>query len=54
MRLNLEDQKPETVARAAKLAEEIQSSSDYKQRIDLELDDGITEEDKFSAVNRER
>lgn len=53
MALNIDEEKPENIARATKLAQEIESNSDYRQRIDLEVDDGVTEEDKFSAVKRE-
>lgn len=54
MPLNIDEEKPENVARATKLAQEIESNSDYRQRIDLEVDDGVTEEEKFSAVVRDR
>lgn len=43
----------EKVAWANKIAQEIESGSDYKQRNDLELDEGVSEEDKFSAVHRD-
>ncbi|XP_033101028.1 ataxin-2-like protein [Anneissia japonica] len=38
--------------RANRLAMEIEESAGYKQRAALELDDGQTEEDRFSAVQR--
>ncbi|XP_057202748.1 ataxin-2-like protein isoform X2 [Triplophysa rosa] len=41
-------------ARAARLANEIESSSQYRHRVSLENDDGKTEEDKYSAVARDR
>ncbi|XP_065136771.1 ataxin-2-like protein isoform X1 [Paramisgurnus dabryanus] len=41
-------------ARATRLAIEIESSSQYRHRASLENDDGKTEEDKYSAVVRER
>ncbi|CAM4386939.1 unnamed protein product [Leuciscus chuanchicus] len=41
-------------ARAARLANEIEASSQYRHRVALENDDGRTEEDKFSAVVRDR
>lgn len=41
-------------ARAARLANEIEASSQYRHRVALENDDGKTEEDKYSAVTRDR
>ena len=41
-------------ARAARLANEIEASPQYRQRVNMENDDGKSEEDKFSAVARER
>ncbi|XP_067269322.1 ataxin-2-like protein isoform X2 [Pseudorasbora parva] len=41
-------------ARAARLANEIEASSQYRHRVALENDDGRTEEDKYSAVVRDR
>ncbi|KAJ8364375.1 hypothetical protein SKAU_G00132060 [Synaphobranchus kaupii] len=41
-------------ARAARLASEIESSPQYRHRVSLENEDGKTEEEKFSAVIRER
>ncbi|XP_071946534.1 uncharacterized protein [Antedon mediterranea] len=38
--------------RANRLAAEIEGSTGYKERTAMELDDGLTEEDKFSAVQR--
>ncbi|XP_036446488.1 ataxin-2-like protein isoform X1 [Colossoma macropomum] len=40
-------------ARAARLANEIEASSQYRHRVALENDDGRTDEDKFSAVARD-
>ncbi|XP_076857071.1 ataxin-2-like protein isoform X2 [Brachyhypopomus gauderio] len=40
-------------ARAARLANEIESSVQYRQRLALENDEGRSEEDKFSAVVRD-
>uniref|UniRef100_A0A3Q4HFH8 Ataxin-2-like protein-like n=1 Tax=Neolamprologus brichardi TaxID=32507 RepID=A0A3Q4HFH8_NEOBR len=40
-------------ARAARLAQEIESSPQYRSRVNLENDEGRTEEDKFSAVARD-
>ncbi|XP_063078108.1 ataxin-2-like protein isoform X2 [Engraulis encrasicolus] len=40
--------------RAARLASEIESSPQYRHRVALENDDGRTDEDKFSAVERDR
>uniref|UniRef100_A0A3Q0S264 LsmAD domain-containing protein n=1 Tax=Amphilophus citrinellus TaxID=61819 RepID=A0A3Q0S264_AMPCI len=40
-------------ARAARLASEIESSPQYRHRVNLENDEGRTEEDKFSAVARD-
>ncbi|XP_034563740.1 ataxin-2-like protein isoform X1 [Notolabrus celidotus] len=40
-------------ARAARLASEIESSPQYRHRVNLENDDCKTEEDKFSAVARD-
>ncbi|KAI4902248.1 hypothetical protein NFI96_020302 [Prochilodus magdalenae] len=40
-------------ARAARLANEIEASSQYRHRVALENDEGRTEEDKFSAVLRD-
>lgn len=54
MPINIDEEKPENIARATKLAQEIEGNSDYRQRIDLEVDDGTTEEEKFSAVVRDR
>ncbi|GCB83839.1 hypothetical protein scyTo_0024261, partial [Scyliorhinus torazame] len=39
-------------ARASQLAKEIESSPQYRVRISMENDDGRTEEEKFSAVQR--
>ncbi|XP_049323885.1 ataxin-2-like protein isoform X1 [Astyanax mexicanus] len=39
-------------ARAARLANEIEASSQYRHRVSLENDEGRTEEDKYSAVVR--
>ncbi|XP_078064786.1 ataxin-2-like protein, partial [Mustelus asterias] len=39
-------------ARAAQLAKEIESSPQYRVRISMENDDGRTEEERFSAVQR--
>ncbi|KAJ8414173.1 hypothetical protein AAFF_G00050430 [Aldrovandia affinis] len=41
-------------ARAARLASEIESSPQYRHRVSLENEEGKTEEEKFSAVVRER
>lgn len=41
-------------ARAARLANEIEASSQYRHRVALENDEGRTDEDKFSAVVRDR
>lgn len=41
-------------ARAARLANEIEASSQYRHRVALENDEGRTEEDKYSAVVRDR
>ncbi|XP_056432304.1 ataxin-2-like protein [Gadus chalcogrammus] len=41
-------------ARAARLANEIEGSAQYRRRVSLENDEGKSEEDKFSAVARER
>ncbi|XP_036945627.1 ataxin-2-like protein isoform X4 [Acanthopagrus latus] len=41
-------------ARAARLANEIESSLQYRRRVSLENDEGRSEEDKFSSVVRER
>ncbi|KAG7266458.1 hypothetical protein CRUP_029417 [Coryphaenoides rupestris] len=41
-------------ARAARLASEIEGSAQYRRRVSLENDDGKSEEDKYSAVTRER
>lgn len=54
MQLDIKDKDDDAIAKATRLAQEIESGSDYKRRIDLELDDGTTEEDKFSAVTRDR
>ncbi|XP_076853081.1 LOW QUALITY PROTEIN: ataxin-2-like protein [Brachyhypopomus gauderio] len=40
-------------ARAARLASEIESSSQYRHRVALENDEGRSEEDKYSAVVRD-
>ncbi|KAF7659525.1 hypothetical protein LDENG_00296040 [Lucifuga dentata] len=40
-------------ARAARLANEIESSPQYRHRVNLENDEGKTEEDKYSAVIRD-
>ncbi|XP_030256404.1 ataxin-2-like protein [Sparus aurata] len=40
-------------ARAARLASEIESSPQYRHRVNLENDEGKSEEDKFSAVVRD-
>lgn len=40
-------------ARAARLASEIESSPQYRHRVNLENDEGKSEEDKYSAVIRE-
>ncbi|XP_051958738.1 ataxin-2-like protein [Xyrauchen texanus] len=40
-------------ARAARLANEIESSPQYRQRVSLENDEGKSEEDKYSAVVRD-
>ncbi|XP_041829119.1 ataxin-2-like protein isoform X2 [Melanotaenia boesemani] len=40
-------------ARAARLASEIESSPQYRQRVNLENEEGKSEEDKYSAVVRE-
>nr|XP_039268699.1 ataxin-2-like [Styela clava] len=54
MQLDMKETNEDSIARATRLAQEIESGSDYKRRIDLELDDGRTEEDKFSAVRDSR
>ncbi|XP_036408416.1 ataxin-2-like protein isoform X1 [Megalops cyprinoides] len=41
-------------ARAARLASEIESSPQYRHRVALENDEGKTEEEKYSAVVRDR
>uniref|UniRef100_A0A8C1U0P1 Ataxin 2-like n=1 Tax=Cyprinus carpio TaxID=7962 RepID=A0A8C1U0P1_CYPCA len=41
-------------ARAARLASEIEASTQYRNRAALENDEGRTEEDKYSAVTRDR
>ncbi|XP_041634465.1 ataxin-2-like protein isoform X2 [Cheilinus undulatus] len=41
-------------ARAARLANEIESSLTYRRRVSLENDEGRSEEDKYSSVVRER
>ncbi|XP_067332618.1 ataxin-2-like protein isoform X2 [Channa argus] len=41
-------------ARAARLASEIESSTQYRRRVSLENDEGRSEEDKYSSVVRER
>ncbi|MGH0166713.1 UNVERIFIED_CONTAM: hypothetical protein FKN15_051293 [Acipenser sinensis] len=41
-------------ARAAKLASEIESSPQYRQRVSVENDEGRSEEDKYSSVVRDR
>ncbi|KTG38434.1 hypothetical protein cypCar_00000277 [Cyprinus carpio] len=41
-------------ARAARLASEIEASTQYRNRVALENDEGRTEEDKYSAVTRDR
>ncbi|KAK2832930.1 hypothetical protein Q5P01_016819 [Channa striata] len=41
-------------ARAARLANEIESSTQYRRRVSLENDEGKSEEDKYSSVVRER
>ncbi|KAM4598388.1 ataxin-2-like protein isoform 2-T2 [Polymixia lowei] len=41
-------------ARAARLASEIEGSLQYRRRVSLENDEGKSEEDKYSAVVRER
>ncbi|KAI1896357.1 hypothetical protein AGOR_G00093960 [Albula goreensis] len=41
-------------ARAARLASEIESSPQYRHRVSLENEEGKTEEEKFSAVVRDR
>ena len=41
-------------ARAARLASEIEGSLQYRRRVSLENDEGRSEEDKYSAVARER
>ncbi|XP_030649463.1 ataxin-2-like protein [Chanos chanos] len=41
-------------ARAARLASEIESSPQYRHRVALENDEGKSEEDKYSAVARDR
>lgn len=41
-------------ARAARLANEIEGSLQYRRRVSLENDEGRSEEDKFSSVVRER
>ncbi|KAF7647866.1 hypothetical protein LDENG_00165350, partial [Lucifuga dentata] len=41
-------------ARAARLANEIESSLQYRRRVSLENEEGKSEEDKYSAVVRER
>lgn len=40
-------------ARAARLANEIESSPQYRHRVGLENDEGKSEEDKYSAVVRD-
>ncbi|KAJ3607781.1 hypothetical protein NHX12_024832 [Muraenolepis orangiensis] len=40
-------------ARAARLANEIEASPQYRQRVNMENDEGKSEEDKFSAVLRD-
>lgn len=40
-------------ARAARLANEIEASPQYRHRVGLENDEGKSEEDKYSAVVRE-
>lgn len=40
-------------ARAARLASEIESSPQYRHRVNLENDEGKSEEDKYSAVVRD-
>ncbi|KAG7277590.1 hypothetical protein CRUP_013908 [Coryphaenoides rupestris] len=40
-------------ARAARLANEIEASLQYRQRVNLENDEGKSEEDKYSAVLRD-
>jgi len=40
-------------ARAARLANEIETSLQYRQRANLENDEGKSEEDKYSAVLRD-
>lgn len=40
-------------ARAARLASEIESSPQYRHRVNLENDDGKSEEEKFSSVVRD-
>ncbi|XP_062874839.1 ataxin-2-like protein isoform X2 [Trichomycterus rosablanca] len=40
-------------ARAARLASEIEASSQYRHRVALENDEGRSEEDKYSAVTRD-
>lgn len=40
-------------ARAARLASEIESSPQYRHRVNLENDEGKSEEDKYSAVLRD-
>lgn len=39
--------------RAARLANEIEASSQYRHRVALENDEGRSEEDKYSAVMRD-
>lgn len=41
-------------ARAARLANEIESSLQYRRRVSLENEEGRSEEEKYSAVVRER
>ncbi|XP_031698126.1 ataxin-2-like protein, partial [Anarrhichthys ocellatus] len=41
-------------ARAARLANEIEGSLQYRRRVSLENDEGRSEEDKYSSVVRER
>ena len=41
-------------ARAARLANEIESSLQYRRRVSLENEEGRSEEDKYSSVVRER